>query len=57
MVCRRSCKPAQLRKKPSRCQCNTEAIRSEATTGQVDHTDVRAFANTERSDLSDFYWF
>ena len=51
MICRRSCKPAKRREKPSRCRCNTEAIRSEVTAGQVDHTDVQASENTGISDF------
>ena len=29
MVYRASCKPRKLREKPSRCRCNTDAVRSE----------------------------
>ena len=48
MVFRASRKLAKQRGKLSRGQCNTEAIRSEATALQVDPSDVRASEITKR---------
>ena len=51
MVYRASYKPRKRKEKPSKCQCNAKAIKSEATARKADRADVRASENMKESDF------